>query len=73
MLGSFDFQEFLSAFIMLFAVIYVIGSIPIILSLKQKGRNVNPNQATGISFALLIGFIYAGDMMLKLFQVDRCV
>ena len=67
MFGSFDFQEFLSAFIVLFAVIDIIGSIPIILNLKQKGRNVN---ATGISFALLIGFFYAGDMMLKLFQVD---
>ena len=66
MFGSFDFQEFLSAFIVLFAVIDIIGSIPIILNLKQKGRNVNANKATGISF----GFFYAGDMMLKLFQVD---
>lgn len=40
------------------------------MNLKQKGRNVNANKATGISFALLIGFFYAGDMMLKLFQVD---
>ena len=70
MFGSFDFQEFLSAFIVLFAVIDIIGSIPIILNLKQKGRNVNANKATGISFVLLIGFFYAGDMMLKLFQVD---
>ena len=53
MFGSFDFQEFLSAFIVLFAVIDIIGSIPIILNLKQKGRNVNANKATGISFALL--------------------
>ena len=68
MFGSFDFQEFLSAFIVLFAVIDIIGSIPIILNLKQKGRNVNANKATGISFALLIGFFYAGDMMLKLFR-----
>ena len=53
MFGSFDFQEFLSAFIVLFAVIDIIGSIPIILNLKQKGRNVNANKATFISFALL--------------------
>lgn len=53
-----------------FAVIDIIGSIPIILNLKQKGRNVNANKATFISFALLLGFFYAGDMMLKLFQVD---
>ena len=35
------------------------------VSLRQEEE-----KATGISFALLIGFFYAGDMMLKLFQVD---
>ena len=68
--GAFDFQQFLSAFIVLFAVIDIIGSIPIILDLKQKGRPVNSMKATLIAFALLLGFFYAGDMMLKLFQVD---
>lgn len=70
MLSEFNFQELTSAFIVLFAVIDIIGSIPIILNLKQNGRNVNAIQATLISFALLIGFFYAGDMILKLFQVD---
>ena len=70
MLNTFNFQELASAFIVLFAVIDIIGSIPIILNLKQNGRNVNAIQATLISFALLIGFFYAGDMILKLFQVD---
>lgn len=70
MLSTFNFQELTSAFIVLFAVIDIIGSIPIILNLKQNGRNVNAIQATLISFALLIGFFYAGDMILKLFQVD---
>ncbi|WP_177601990.1 MarC family protein [uncultured Phocaeicola sp.] len=69
-MGTFNFQEFLSAFIVLFAVIDIIGSIPIILDLKQKGRTVNSIQATLIAFALLLGFFYAGDMMLRLFQVD---
>ena len=70
MLEAFNFQELTSAFIVLFAVIDIIGSIPIILNLKQNGRDVNAIQATLISFALLIGFFYAGDMVLKLFQVD---
>ena len=58
------------AFIVLFAVIDIIGSIPIIINLKEKGKDVNATKATVISFALLIGFFYAGDMMLKLFHVD---
>ena len=68
--STFNFQELISAFIVLFAVIDIIGSIPIILDLKDKGRNVNAIKATLISFGLLIGFFYAGDMLLKLFQVD---
>ena len=55
MLNSFNFQEIVSAFIVLFAVIDIIGSIPIILNLKQNGRNVNAIQATLISFAILLG------------------
>jgi multiple antibiotic resistance protein len=68
--SGFNFQEFISAFIVLFAVIDIIGAIPIILNLKQSGRAVNSIKATLISFALLIGFFYAGDMLLRLFQVD---
>ena len=70
MFTAFNFQELTSAFIVLFAVIDIIGSIPIILNLKERGRDVNASKATLISFALLIGFFYAGDMLLKLFQVD---
>lgn len=70
MLDTFNLQELMSAFIVLFAVIDIIGSIPIILNLKERGRDVNASKATLISFVLLIGFFYAGDMLLKLFQVD---
>ena len=70
MFDAFNFQEMISAFIVLFAVIDILGAIPIILSLKGKGRDVNANKATLISFALLIGFFYAGDLLLKLFHVD---
>lgn len=70
MFNSFNFQEMISAFIVLFAVIDIIGSIPIILNLKEKGREVNAYKATLISFGLLIGFFFAGDMVLRLFHVD---
>lgn len=36
-MGVFDFQELISAFIVLFAVIDIIGAVPIILDLKQRG------------------------------------
>ena len=69
-MGTFDLQELLSAFIVLFAVIDIFGAIPIILDQKQKGRKVDALRATVIAFALLLGFFFAGDMVLRLFQVD---
>ena len=66
MFSAFNWQQMTSAFIVLFAVIDIIGSIPIIINLKEKGKDVNALKATLISFGLLIGFFYAGDMMLIL-------
>lgn len=65
-----DWQQIASAFIVLFAVIDVLGSTPIFISLKQQGRPVNATKATLISTALLLGFFFAGDAMLRLFNVD---
>lgn len=68
--SRFDIQQIVSAFIVLFAVIDVLGSTPIIIDLKQKGRPVSASKATLISSALLVGFFFAGDVMLRLFSVD---
>ena len=70
MFTNFNFQQILSAFIVLFAVIGIIGAIPIIIDLKDKGKDVNALKATLISFLLLLGFFYAGDILLRLFHVD---
>lgn len=70
MFTNFNFQQILSAFIVLFAVIDIIGAIPIIIGLKDKGKDVNALKATLISFLLLLGFFYAGDILLRLFHVD---
>lgn len=70
MFSTFDWQQLMSAFIVLFAVIDIIGSIPIIIALKEQGKPVDALKATLISAALLVGFFYAGDMLLKLFHVD---
>lgn len=69
-LSQCSWQEIASAFIVLFAVIDVLGSTPIIIDLKQKGRPVSPTKATLISALLLTGFFFAGDAVLQLFSVD---
>ena len=40
MFAGFNWQQMISAFIVLFAVIDIIGSIPIIINLKEKGKDV---------------------------------
>ena len=70
MFTNFNFQQILSAFIVLFAVIDIIGAIPILIDLKDKDKDINTMTATLISFLLLLGFFYAGDILLRLFHVD---
>ncbi len=69
-LTRLNFQEIISAYIVLFAVIDIFGSTPVIISLKNQGRPVSAWKASSISFALLFGFFIAGDAMLRLFSVD---
>ena len=70
MFQQFNIQEFISAFVVLFAVIDVTGSIPIFLSLKKKGKKINALKAALFSLIMFIGFFYVGEAFLHLFQVD---
>ncbi|MDR0971061.1 MAG: MarC family protein [Bacteroidales bacterium] len=67
---SIDFSRIFTAFTVLFAVIDITGSIPIIIDLNSNGKKVKAAQAALISFALMIVFMFAGEGMLKLFNVD---
>lgn len=66
----FSFKEVFSAFIVLFAVIDILGSIPIILGLKEKKRTIHSGQAAVISFTILFAFLFVGKSLLSLFNVD---
>lgn len=67
---AINFQQIASAFIVLFAVIDIFGATPIILDLREKGREVNAWKASLISFSMMVAFFYAGDWLLRLFSVD---
>ncbi|MDA3892797.1 MAG: MarC family protein [Salinivirgaceae bacterium] len=66
----FDIVEILSAFIVLFAVIDILGSIPIIIDLKNKSGEINALQATLVAFGILAAFLFVGEALLGLFGVD---
>ena len=66
-MGGLNFQELISAFIVLFAVIDIIGAVPIILDLKQKGRAVNAWQATLFAVAgAFVIFLMSLEMILDI-------
>lgn len=67
---QFNLQEILTAFMVLFAVIDITGSIPIIVDLNSKGKKVKAGQAALISLGILVAFLFAGGALLKLFNTD---
>lgn len=70
MFKEFNFQQFISAFIVLFAIIDIIGGIPVILSLKKRGKKIKSGRATLISLIIFLLFFYVGEAFLNLFGVD---
>ena len=66
----FNTVEFFSAFIVLFAVIDPIGIMPIVLSIRDKGKIINPVKAVFFAFGLMFLFFFLGDWILNLFGVD---
>jgi multiple antibiotic resistance protein len=65
-----NFIELSSAFIVLFAIIDILGSIPIILTIKRQGEIIHPLKTSAVAFAILILFLFSGEAILKLFGVD---
>ena len=68
--SAFNTVEFLSAFIVLFAVIDPIGIMPIVLSIRDKGKIIDPGKAVFYAFSLMLIFFFVGDWILNLFGVD---
>ncbi|MBN2519823.1 MAG: MarC family protein [Bacteroidales bacterium] len=65
-----NFVDIVSVFMVLFAVIDITGSIPIIIDIKSKTGNVNALKATLFSFVLMLFFLFGGEPFLGLFGVD---
>lgn len=66
----FSFTNILSAFVVLFALIDVLGSVPIFLNFTKDGRKVEPLRAAIYAFIIMTVFLFVGDWVLKLFNVD---
>lgn len=67
---DFTLDELLTVTFTLFAVIDIIGSIPLLISLKQKMGGIRELRATLISGAFMILFLFVGEKFLSIMGVD---
>ena len=67
---QFHLQEFLTLTFTLFAVIDIVGSIPMLISIKQKMGDIHPLKVTLISGALMVLFFFIGKPFLNVLGVD---
>ncbi len=66
----FNFKEIFSVTLILFSVIDIIGSIPFIITIKKREGRIHAEKATIISAVLMVGFLFLGQSILKLFGLD---
>jgi multiple antibiotic resistance protein len=68
---NFDFQQTLKATMILFAVIDIIGSIPLIIKVKeQSGGHIPIIKTTLVSLGIMLAFLFVGEGILNLLGVD---
>lgn len=66
----FDLVQIGKAFLVLFAVIDVVGGIPIILEVRKKAGKIYPARATLVSLAIMVTFLYVGETILGFLGLD---
>lgn len=66
----FDFQNILTISLTLFAVIDILGTLPVILSLQEKTGPVHSEKVTLISGGIMLTFFFVGEELLQLIGVD---
>lgn len=67
---KFNLEEIAITSMILFAVIDIVGSIPLIITLKQKGSDIKPFKVTVVSLVIMIAFLFLGEKILNVIGVD---
>ena len=65
-----NFKEVASVSLILFSVIDILGSIPIIIDLRKKNGKIESGKATLVAGAIMIAFLFIGKAILNLFGID---
>lgn len=67
---TFNWVELFKATMVLFAVVDIFGSIPIIIKLKKEAGDIHPLRASLVSLFLMVAFLIVGENLLKVFGVE---
>lgn len=66
----FDFKEIVTATMILFAVIDILGSIPIIIGLRKKVGHIQSGKASIVAACIMVAFLFVGEEILNLIGID---
>lgn len=67
---NFNFNEIFTTFMVLFAVIDIVGNIPIIIDLRKKAGHIQSEKASIIAGLIMIVFLLSGERLLNFIGVD---
>lgn len=65
-----SFIEIFASFMVLFAIIDIPGSIPIILDIKSKTGDIEPGKTSLVAFTIFMAFLFIGSPLLRVFGID---
>ncbi|MCH2198246.1 MAG: MarC family protein [Flavobacteriales bacterium] len=67
---EFTWTNFFSVTMVLFAVIDIIGSIPVILDVKKKAGDINELRASLVALGIMIAFLFIGEKLITFLGID---
>ena len=69
-MSLFDLKEIITVGMVLFAVIDIVGSIPIIVDLRKKHGHIESEKASIVAGFIMIAFLFIGEDFLKIIGID---
>ena len=65
-----NFKNIVTVTMTLFAVIDIIGSIPVIIQIRQKTGSIHPEKATTVALLIMLMFLFLGENILRFIGID---
>ncbi len=67
---NFNFTEIGTAAMILFAVVDIVGSVPMIIEIKRKAGEIHEERATLVAMCIMIGFLFLGESILNVIGIN---